>query len=206
MLSLFIKYLRLRQQSAPSKKFVEHLHHRLSVVAEESGRIPMKCATPWYARMSLFFAGPVAIALVLACSVGTYAYASPAVGEDNALYPVKTGIEKVVQVMHLSPSASAEFQAKIIERRADEAAYRIEKSEPLTPPNVRMHDMFRAAEKTEKALEKAEIDAETRTRVRANAKRALTNVKTRIEFSEMSKERKNELVNSLQTHIDVLEE
>ena len=61
-----------------------------------------------------------AVALVVVLGTGSYAYASPTVNEEHALFPIKNGIEQIEMFVHRSPESAARFHARMTDRRIDE--------------------------------------------------------------------------------------
>ena len=115
MISLRKQLKNLRKESAPNKSFKKDLWRELdSAWAEEypSARIS-------WTRIAAI---PVAVLVLFAfTSTGVYAYSSPEVTEDSALYPVKQGMESVESNFYRSPEAQARFHARLVRRRIAEA-------------------------------------------------------------------------------------
>src|SRR5687767_4990743 len=105
-----------RNSSSPSSEYRRALWSRLSSTwdAEYPGM-----------RTSLLrtFALPVALlAILVMTGTGVYAYSSPGVTSDTALYPVKHGIEAIEARLHNSPEARERFTARMRARRMEEGA------------------------------------------------------------------------------------
>lgn len=98
----------LREASAPHSDFRERLLCQL---------VPRK-AFHWPRAVAF----PVAVvALFFGTGIGAYAYASPEVTDQHPFYPVKRGLEQIQAVVQFSDDAQADFHARMMERRLQEA-------------------------------------------------------------------------------------
>ncbi len=85
---------------------------------------------------SRFVAVPAAVAVVfVTMGVGSYAYASPSVTDEHMLYPIKTGIERVEAVWPRSENGTAQFHARMMERRIAEGEVMI-RGEGVPPEHL----------------------------------------------------------------------
>lgn len=105
---------KMRKASKPETTFKKELWSELNVAFDKE-----------YPAMRISWTRLVAVpmaALVLFVTMGTgvYAYSSPEVNEQSALYPVKRGIESVEERFRRSPKARALFHARMAERRIAE--------------------------------------------------------------------------------------
>ena len=107
----------LRTQSAPRKDFQAALWVELNEAFEET--YPSMVFV-WRQALAV----PLAVLVIfLSTGAGVYAYASPSVTNDHALYPVKRGIESMEKAWPRSPESAAHFHARMMERRMAEGMY-----------------------------------------------------------------------------------
>ncbi len=135
---LFRARLRLaRRRAVPSRPFRRRLWGRLSATLQ-ARRVP---SSVWYRTRGfrLAISSFSSLAVCASFATGAYAYASPTVGPDSILYPVKRQIETVEERLQRTPNAKAEFYLKTIRKRESEAVVeRIEhKSTRMTEAEIK---------------------------------------------------------------------
>lgn len=184
MIFLTPKLKQFRRQSAPDAAFKSTLRARL--VGSEPAVHPVSFGVARYTFAT------VVVALIMFLSVGSYAYASSGVTEGDALYPVKTGIEKIEGNLKRSPEARARFHARMMDRRFREIAYRLNHHQALTPGDVAT--LAKAMNVSVDELKTLESDEAGRELAKTNLKLELTNSLTqfraRIELSDLTSEQK----------------
>lgn len=116
----------LKQESAPRRAFKHALWSRLSSAYD--GEYPVHDQRLHW-RLALT---PVAVVVLLfGMGTGTYAYASPAVGEGHPLFGMKRGLEQLGGQFQLTPEARERYQEWQTERRFDELDHRARRIPPL---------------------------------------------------------------------------
>ncbi len=76
------------------------------------------------------------LVLISTTGMGTFAYASPSVSEDHALFPIKHGIENLERMLPRSNSSRATLQARILKRRVDEGEFLKMHNRPPPPAHM----------------------------------------------------------------------
>lgn len=102
----------LSRVAAPSEAFKERLWQRLDAEYTFDPVIARRRRLQWAS-------GILSVGFLLS-GTGTYAYVSPSVTPDDALYPVKTGIEWVEEQTRFTPEAEIRFHERMMRRRAAE--------------------------------------------------------------------------------------
>ena len=180
MIFLKLKLRNLRRASAPGADFKAALRSRL--VGAKTGvvaRVPMLAARYVFAT--------AVFALIMFLSVGSYAYASSGVTEGDALYSVKTGIERVEGSLKKSPEARARFRARMMDRRFREIDHRLKNHQALTPADI--SNLAKAMNMSVDELKELKHDAAGRelakTELKLRLSNSLTQFRTRIELSDL---------------------
>lgn len=120
----------LRKQSAPTQEFKKELWRDLDVAW--AAEYPSSIGFRW----SRIVVVPVAaLTLFITMGTGVYAYSSPEVTADSALYPVKRGIESIEARIPRPPGARSEFHARMTERRVAEGEVMLERGR-MTPQHL----------------------------------------------------------------------
>lgn len=127
MFGLRFNLFKLKLTASPSRQFKAALRTRLQAAAAE--QFNESSFASWTRPTWQRALAPISVALIALFSVSSYAYASPAVGEDSLLYPVKTNLERAESLFHRSPEAKAKFAARLVARRFAEATYGIDQLE-----------------------------------------------------------------------------
>jgi Xaa-Pro aminopeptidase len=107
----------LQRKSSPSRVFKRNLSKKIDAAWNVSyGQVP------WYQKSLLHHnvAMVAILVLVLVSGGGAYAYTDPKITEGDVLFPVKQALERVEEVVQLTPEAKAQFYLKKIERREQE--------------------------------------------------------------------------------------
>jgi len=113
-MSLERQLKKLQKSTKPEREFERALWLKLS--SEFDSEYPALRFT--WLRFAAF---PLAaFAVFVTMGVGTYAYASPYVTEGHLLHSMKLGMERVESQLPRGPIASAEFHARMMERRIAE--------------------------------------------------------------------------------------
>ncbi|MEK7183819.1 MAG: hypothetical protein AAB776_04265 [Patescibacteria group bacterium] len=188
MIFLKFKLKRLRRESAPDAAFKVALRSRL-VGSQQT--LAYRASTP---AMRYAFATS-ALILVVFFGTTSYAYASSAVTEGDALYPVKTKIEALEGRLKKSPEAQARFRAKIMNRRMREVVHRLRHDEPLAPRTVA--GLAQAMNMSVAELDDLRQDEAGRALIKTEIKlkmiESLTDFRSRVELSDMPEEQKDKL-------------
>jgi len=107
----------LKQRGTPSKEFSKALRSQLSVEFDCQHQTVKRPV--W----RFAFASAMAVVVLLTTGTGVYAYDSPEVIEGHSLYQVKNNMERVEEWFAHSPKRQAAFQAKMLNRRLNEARH-----------------------------------------------------------------------------------
>ena len=133
-----------KRQLNPSAVFRSQLEKKLA----QAWRQKYPSAVSWYRLRLMRLASAGTAGLVVAASFGTgaYAYVSPAVTEQSALYPIKQKLEALEEsVLNRTPEAKVKFYLKQIARR--------EAEQNVLERNGRMSEVLEERlEKTEEKL------------------------------------------------------
>lgn len=202
MMFLKLKLKRLRRESAPDPAFKAALRARLVAPAQPviAYRFPMPVMRYAFATSAL--------ALVLFFGLSSYAYASSAVGEGDALYPVKAKIEEIEGGLKKSPEARARFRARMLDRRIRETVFRIKHNEPLPPQTV--HALAHAMNMSVDELRNLSEDEEGRTLIKTELKLQLVSMLTKfrvmIELSDMEDENKDRYLRAIDIRLERIQQ
>jgi hypothetical protein len=200
MIFLKSKLKRLRRESAPEAAFKAALRSRL-VLNEPLivHRFP--------APVLRYAFATVAIVVVVFLSTTSYAYASSAVTEGDALYPVKTNLENLEGSLKTSPEARARFRARMVDRRAREIAYRLRHDEPLRTQDVQM--LTQATNLSVDELRGLQYDEAGRELVKTELKlkltQSLTDFRTRVELSDLPEDQKNRYIKLIDLRLQAID-
>lgn len=141
----------LRSAATPSRSFKRALWMQLKEEMESTS--PARVVSRGF-RFAL--AGTLVVAFVFLSGVGTYAYASPTVGDGNVLFPVKRGIEEIQGVaMKFGPEGKEKYNEFLQERRVLEVEAVQEELEEM---KVRFEDMHE--KRLQRAAQHFDIDVE----------------------------------------------
>ncbi len=80
--------------------------------------------------------------VVMMAGTGSYAYASPSVTQQHALYPVKTGIETIEEKFYRSPENEVQFHMRMMERRLNESEIMFDEAEETNFLDPVEHEMI----------------------------------------------------------------
>ncbi|MCH8049450.1 hypothetical protein IH979_01930 [Patescibacteria group bacterium] len=140
---------KLQRESAPAKDFKQALKAELDY---EFNKLYPSAVPNWRRALAM----PVALGIVLVTmGMGTYAYASPEVTEDHALYRVKRGIERIEQEFKRSPEARAKFHARMMERRIAEGEVMLRRN------HVSKEQLYRIADELDLSVEQIQAFKDT---------------------------------------------
>ena len=182
---LFNPLRKLKNESAPSSDFRRVLRGKLMEVAQ--GALPPRRMPVWLR----FGVMPGTVALVLLFGLGSYAYASPSVGEDTFLYPVKTKIEKMEEaIVCRHVEQCIHFRAKILDRRVAEEGLRL-KRDATRAPLPKMKEQVRTVQAV---MESETISEETKAEVRTQMHDSVVQMRTHIEAAPIPAARKEYLL------------
>lgn len=180
MMFLKLKLKRLRRESTPDAAFKAALRARL--LASQQPLIVHRFASP----MMRYAFATSALVLVFVFGTTTFAYASSSVGAGDTLYPIKSTIEEIEASMKKTPEAQARFQARMLDRRAREIAYRLRHDEPL-----RLRDVAALAKVMDLSIDEFRDLANDeggrdliKTEVKANLIASLTEFRAQIELTD----------------------
>lgn len=197
MIFLSSKLKRLRRESAPEAAYKAALRSRL--VAGAPVVVYSARTTTWrYA----FAASALAVIVLLGTS--TYAYASSAVTEGDALYPLKTKIENVEGSFKTSPEAQARFHAKLLRRRMQEMAHQLNHHEPLPPQAI--DTLAQALNMSVAELHDLRQDESGRqlvkTEVKAKMTSSLTEFRSKVELSDLPQDQKDRYLEAIDARLN----
>ncbi len=166
-MNLKIKYYLYRQKLklAPEAKFKRDLWKNLA----DAWDAKYKVNYSWYQTPVFRWVTAGVVGVVLAGSFGTgaYAYVSPEVTEGTALYLLKQGLEKVEEIIKVTPEAKAKFLLRKIERREAEKAVLERRQQKIERVEERIKIIENKLLETENLLEKVEVkDNNLKPRVR----------------------------------------
>lgn len=119
MMLFFRNFRKLRKITAPSRAFKRDLWSTLSTAydaqyGKERARAPM---------FRFAAVGLTVVLLAFGAGTGVYAYESIEVVDGHALYPVKSGLERIEGWIALTSERRARFHQKMLSRRLQEADF-----------------------------------------------------------------------------------
>ncbi|MEK9155434.1 MAG: DUF5667 domain-containing protein [Patescibacteria group bacterium] len=106
---------RAKKDAAPNRAFIKRLWQQIDA---ELPAPTMQERMSWFTRRTAI--GFAIVVPFLTMGTGAYAYTSPSVTQDSALYPMKQQIERVERSLARSAEARADFHLKMYQRRLEE--------------------------------------------------------------------------------------